>query len=371
MSAVAVLTDSARAQNLNNSSLATVDMHGQPVHIAVLRVPAPRFSPASAEHRGKVLVRVRAFSCNYRDQSMIMAAARKTEAAFYVIGSEFSAEVIAVGEDVQDLKPGDRIIPNCAYHGIIQGSPSGIPTNHASAEFQIHSPHRLIRIPDSMDWTTGAAFPIGAQTVYSMVRKIGAVEGTKVLVTAARSNTSLFAISALAAIKSNVYALTSSHDDTDKLLDLGAREVFIVDRSVPNLAMDQRVRETAQQIGGFNAVIDPFFDVYLGKVIPVMAPDSRYVTCGLWEQYSRPSQEASAVAGEMYRMALINAMLNNVQIICNCIGVTEDMQRALRDYDEKRLPVIIDTVCSGLDAGAFLERTYGGHGHFGKIVFQY
>jgi len=371
MRAVAILTESARPHCTNNSSLATFNMHGQPVHIAMLRVPAPKFSPASAEHRNKVLVRTRAFSCNYRDQSMIMSAAQKAKDAFYVIGSEFSAEVIAVGEDVQDLDPGHRVIPNCAYHGMIRGVQSGIPTNHASAEFQIHTSNSLIRIPDSMDWTTGAAFPIGAQTVYSMVRKIGAGPGSNVLVTAARSNTSLFAITALSGIGSNVYALTSSQVDTDKLLNLGAKEVFIVERSVPNLLMDPRVRETVQQIGGFNAVIDPFFDVYLGKVLPVMAPDSRYITCGLWEQYSMPGKEADAIAGEMYRKALVNAMFNNVHIICNCIGTTKDLQRALTDYGEARLPVIIDTVCTGQNVGSFLERTFGSHGHFGKIVFQY
>jgi len=222
-----------------------------------------------------------------------------------------------------------------------------------------------------MDWITGAAFPIGAQTVYSMVRKIGARPGLNVLVTAARSNTSLFAISALSAIGSNVYALTSSQQDTEKLLSLGAKEVFAVERSVSKLLMDERVRETVERIGGFNAVIDPFFDAYLGKVLPTMAPDSRYITCGLFEQYTVPGKEANAVAGEMYRNALINAMLNNVHIIGNCIGTTKDLQHALTDYERERLPVIIDTVYTGHNVGAFLERTYGSHSRFGKIVFQY
>lgn len=371
MSAVAVLTDAARPLYADNPSATTFNMHGQPVHIARLRLPAPGFSPASLEHRNKVLVRTRAFSCNYRDQSMIISTARKREAGFYVIGSEFSAEVVAVGEDVQDLHPGDRVIPNCAYLGMIRNVASGIPTNHASAEFQIHAPHRLQRIPDSMDWTTGAAFPIGAQTVYSMVRKIGAVSGSNVLVTAARSNTSLFAISALSAIGANVYALTSSQNDTEKLLRLGAKEVFIVDRLVSNLLDDTRIRETVQKIGGFNGVIDPFFDIYLGKVLPLMAPDSKYITCGLYEQYTVPGKEANAIAGEMYRKALISAMLNNIHIICNCIGTTKDLERALNDYHEERLPVVIDTVYSGHNVGAFLDRTYGSHGHFGKIVFHY
>jgi hypothetical protein len=53
----------------------TVNLSGVPVTISILETPAPRFD-ADAPHRArKALVRVRAISCSFRDQSVIFEAA--------------------------------------------------------------------------------------------------------------------------------------------------------------------------------------------------------------------------------------------------------------------------------------------------------
>jgi len=92
----------------------TVELDGIPIQTTFLRSTPPVFNRQEQRNDTKVLVKVRAFSCNYRDQSLVFAAACRAEAAYYVIGSEFSGEVISVGAGVRELKPGDRIISNAA-----------------------------------------------------------------------------------------------------------------------------------------------------------------------------------------------------------------------------------------------------------------
>src|SRR5688500_2904546 len=76
------------------STFGAVAIHGVPARVGVLERPDPAFDAADPGNARKVLVRVRAFSCNYRDRAQIYKLARFGAAAdFYVLGSEFAGEV--------------------------------------------------------------------------------------------------------------------------------------------------------------------------------------------------------------------------------------------------------------------------------------
>jgi D-arabinose 1-dehydrogenase-like Zn-dependent alcohol dehydrogenase len=68
---------------------------------------------------------------------------------------------------------------------------------------------------------------------------------------------------------------------------------------------------------------------------------------------------------------LISVMIKNLHIIGNCIGLTSDLQAALDDYDRGTLKVAVDSVYSGHEVGAFLDRTYNARDRFGKVIYQY
>ena len=79
------------------------------------------------------------------------------------------------------------------------GVREGVPTNAAASEFEVFHPTKLIRLPPEMSYEAAAAFSLGAQTAYSMARKLELAPGMNILVTAAKSNTALFSISVLRA----------------------------------------------------------------------------------------------------------------------------------------------------------------------------
>ena len=67
-----------------------------PVSCGIVETPEPQFDVEKPGSESSVLFRVKAFSLNYRDKNRIFSMVTKgTETGFYVIGSEFVAEVLA------------------------------------------------------------------------------------------------------------------------------------------------------------------------------------------------------------------------------------------------------------------------------------
>jgi NADPH:quinone reductase-like Zn-dependent oxidoreductase len=356
-----------------NALIDVIQMEGVEVHCALVYTPDPQFDRLAPENRSNVLIKVRAFSCNYRDKGQILKmATRGPNNTFYVVGSEFVGEVLAVGSEVTGLRIGDRVIGNNSYpKADVEGVPGGIPTNHASKEYQVLHSAKLIKIPPTMSDEVAAGFSIGAQTNYSMIRKLNLQPGENVLVTAATSNTSLFAINALRQYPVQVYATSTSGRCEAELKAMGVKQLFQIDLKQAAFFEDETMREVAVKLGGFNAVIDPFYDLYLGKVVSVMAPGGRYVTCGYYEQYQSYIDKESPVQKQNGGVIMSTAMMGNMQIIGNCIGVTEDLRQAIADYAADAYPVVIDSVWSGQQVGAFFERTYNAPNRFGKIIYKY
>ena len=351
-------------------------LEGRRLACALKQVDAPVFDAAAPENAGKVLVRKRGFSFNYRDRALMLSlAVNGPPGSFYGFGSDFVAEVLSVGPAVTGLAAGDRVIGNAAYpESGAAGVAAGVPANSASRELQVFPAVKLMKIPDSMNDEVAAGFTIGAQTSYSMVRKIGIAPGDPVLVTAARSNTSLFAIAALARRGAIVHASTTSRRDDAALRAAGVAGIIHLDRAAaPDFAAHPVCQGVLRSHGGYAAVVDPFFDLYLVPALAVMAFGARYTTCGMHDQHSHLVGAGAAPAIQASGAnPLVTVMMKNLSVIGNCIGLSEDLALAVADHAAGRFPVIVDSVFRDSDgAAAFLERSYNAPDRFGKTVFLY
>ena len=97
------------------------------------------------------------------------------------IGLEAAGEVVAVGEGVSEVKPGDRV----AYAGVPIG---------AYAEVRNIPAHRLLKLPDSIDFRTGAAMMLQGLTAAYLLRRTYRVQaGDAVLIHAAAGGVGLIA----------------------------------------------------------------------------------------------------------------------------------------------------------------------------------
>ena len=98
----------------------------------------------------------------------------------FVAGTEGAGEVVAVGPGVTDFKVGDR----GAYAGALGGY----------AEERVMPADRLVKLPDSIDYKTGAAMMLQGMTVRYLLRetyKVG--QGTTLLLHAAAGGVGLIA----------------------------------------------------------------------------------------------------------------------------------------------------------------------------------
>jgi NADPH:quinone reductase-like Zn-dependent oxidoreductase len=361
-----------------DSFVDSLEIEGIKVNCGIIHTKDITFSSTDPDFSNHVLFQVKAFSCNYRDKRLIINTATNAPPnRFNAIGSEFVGVVLDVGTDVTDLKPGDRVIANNCYpdSGVL-GLPPGVPTNHASKEFRILHQAKLLKIPSIMPDDVAASFSIGGQTSYSMIRKLQIQPEQNILVTAAKSNTSLFVLHALQKYRQQmgirVYALTSSSKFMDKIQAIGVDQVVQIQ---PNSEtwIDP---ETAQSIleetkGGFNGIIDPFFDLHIAKMLPVMKSEAKYITCGIYDQFSDLTGTQSPNIGISPQYLLYIAMINNLSIIGNCIGLTSDLAEAVEDYAQGNLPVVVDSVYKDRDIAPFFDRMYNSPDRFGKVVYSY
>jgi NADPH:quinone reductase len=139
-------------------------------------LPKPEAAP------NQVLIRVRASSLNRAD---VGVAAGHQHGRVGGIGSriglECSGEVEAVGRDVKDFKPGDRVM----------GSAPG-----SYAEYVVADPGRIARIPaNNMTYEQAACLPVALQTLHNAIVTAGRFKrGETLLIQGASSGVGLMGL---------------------------------------------------------------------------------------------------------------------------------------------------------------------------------
>jgi NADPH:quinone reductase len=141
--------------------------------VEVRDVPKPKPGPS------QVLVRVRAAGLNRAD--LIMASGHMHGSAGgpgTVLGLEFAGEVEAVGSDVKEIKPGDRVM--CSGNG-------------GYAEYAVTDWGRVSAIPaNNMSYEQAATLPVAMQTMHNALITAGRLKaGETVLIQGASSGVGL------------------------------------------------------------------------------------------------------------------------------------------------------------------------------------
>lgn len=81
-------------------------------------------------------------------------------------GHEWSGEVVQVGRQVRELRPGDRVVGEC----VIGTEHFGFSISGAAAEFFVAKESWLHRLPDNLSWTQGALVEPFSCGYYATVR---------------------------------------------------------------------------------------------------------------------------------------------------------------------------------------------------------
>ena len=187
---------------------------------------------------GQVVVRMRAASLNYRDQPMVKGGYHTPAPGAFIPLSDGAGEVIAVGEGVTRVKPGDRVCPTFFQVWIDAKPPAGFgalggPRDGVLAEQVLVHEDGLVKIPDYLSFEEAACLPCAALTAWNALFGVGRPlkAGQSVLVQGT-GGVSIFALQFARAAGARVIATSSSDAKIERLKAMGA-EACINYRTTP------------------------------------------------------------------------------------------------------------------------------------------
>ncbi len=193
-----------------------------------------------------VLVDVRASSVNAKDWHLIrgrpyfarlMTGLRTPKRA--VPGTDVAGVVVAVGQSVTELRPGDEVF----------GAVSG-----AFAEYVAGRVRNFVVKPANLTFEQAAAIPVAAITALQALRDKGRVEaGQRALILGAGGGVGSFAVQIAKAYGAAVTAATST-GNLDCVRSIGADEV--IDYTRENATRSGRQYDLILDVGGYGSLSD-------------------------------------------------------------------------------------------------------------------
>jgi NADPH:quinone reductase-like Zn-dependent oxidoreductase len=145
--------------------------------------------PAVAPATGEVLVRVRAVSFNYRDLLLVQGSYNPKLKLPRIPCSDGAGEVVAVGDGVNSLRPGDRVasifmqnwlegpIDRAKSRGALGGDIDGM-----LAEYVVLKETGLVPIPEHLSFQEAATLPCAGVTAWNALRAANLPPGATVLI---------------------------------------------------------------------------------------------------------------------------------------------------------------------------------------------
>src|SRR5690606_23796243 len=176
---------------------------------------------------------------------------------------------------------------------------------------------------------------------------------------AATSNTSLAVIKLLTKYKVNIFAISQTREFKDRLTELGVCRIF----------EPAEVSSKNIHFMHFDAVVDPFYDIYMEKVTPFIKNGGKYISCGLYQQ-NKYYKSIDSLKEGMYHI-FNRCLTNNISLIGNCLGTVQDLSDVIDDVADNRFDILIDSVYTVDSAEEFISKSFHKISKLGKVIFRY
>ena len=258
-------------------------------------LPEPEAGP------GEVLIAPKAWSINYRD--FAVAAGKYFGGALKqpaIPLSDGAGEVLAVGEGVTSVKPGDRVQgsffldwvdgPQVMGRALGDGSGPGM-----LAEKVVLPEQAVVKIADTLDFAQAACLPCAGVTAWNALtrgRVLEAGERVLVLGTGGVSAISLLLAKAMGA---EVIATSSSDEKLSRVKAMGA-DYLINYKKTPEWGA-----EVKERFGGAHEVIEVGGTGTLGQSMNALAAEGEIALIGVLAEGEPPSPRQLMMSGSSIR----------------------------------------------------------------------
>ena len=241
--------------------------------------PAPPVGP------GEVRIAVKAAGINFADTMARVGLYPDAPKPPCVMGYEVSGTIESVGEGVDTLAIGDRVIAGTRFGG--QAELVTVPADQALA------------LPERLSFEQGAAFPVNYGTAYAALVVVGSMrEGTRVLIHAAAGGVGIAATQIARNAGAEIFG-TASPAKHDAIRAQGVKH-----------AIDYRSQDFETEVmritsgEGVDLVIDAKGPTSFRKDYRVLRPGGRLVMYGISEASTETGRDIPAMLRALAKMPL-------------------------------------------------------------------
>ncbi len=309
----------------------------QPMTVAV-PVPGP----------GEVLIKVAFAGVNRPDVVQRQGKYPPPPGASPLPGLEVSGQVVALGEGVTELEPGQKVCALVAGGGY--------------AQYCLAKVGACLPVPDSLPLDEAAALPETLFTVWHNVFERGwARDGETILIHGGTSGIGTMATMLCRQFGLTVIVTCGSPDKCARALEIGA------DHAIDYKARDF-VEEVARITGGrgVDLVLDMIAGDYVARNLKCLAPDGRHVTIAV---QGGVKAEVNMAVVMTRRYTLTGSTLRPRTDSFKALLAQEIRANAWPLFEDGVLRPVMDTRFQLIEAAAAHARMEAGD-HVGKIVLE-
>ncbi|WP_334183275.1 NAD(P)H-quinone oxidoreductase [Novosphingobium sp.] len=309
----------------------------QPMTVAV-PVPGP----------GEVLIKVAFAGVNRPDVVQRQGKYPPPPGASPLPGLEVSGQVVALGEGVTELEPGQKVCALVAGGGY--------------AQYCLAKVDACLPVPDSLSLDEAAALPETLFTVWHNVFERGwARDGETILIHGGTSGIGTMATMLCRQFGLTVIVTCGSPDKCARALEIGA------DHAIDYKASDF-VEEVARITGGrgVDLVLDMIAGDYVARNLKCLAPDGRHVTIAV---QGGVKAEVNMAVVMTRRYTLTGSTLRPRTDSFKALLAQEIRANAWPLFEDGVLRPVMDTRFPLIEAAAAHARMEAGD-HVGKIVLE-
>lgn len=322
-------------------------------NLEFIDAPEPKTGPA------EVLIRVHAVSLNYRDLMITLGRYNPKMALPRIPVSDGVGEIVAIGEDVTEVKAGQRVagifMQNWLdgagtaqkHRGALGGDIDGM-----LAEYVVLPESGVVPIPDHLSWEEAATLPCAAVTAWNAVVHAGRIKTGDTVVIQGTGGVSIFALQFAKALGARVLGTSSSDEKLRRASELGLDE-SVNYKQTPDWAkwvLEQTNGEGADlvvEVGGAGTFAQSLKAVRVGGTVAQI---------GVLSQTDEP-------------LNIVPILHKQIHIQGIYVGSRADFIEMNKAITHTNLKPIVDEVFAFDQAKAALRRMEAGK-HFGKLVIR-
>jgi len=272
-----------------------------------------------------------------------------------ILGRELAGTVVEIGPDVTEFAPGQRVVALPAVQTRATGLPGSKEYTGCYAEYSLARPQDTRRLPDGIDWVSGAATPWAALTAWYVLAAAQVKAGESVLVQAGASGVGTFAVQFAKILGARVFATAGSEEKCSRVGELGAEAVI-------NYRQKDFASELMRLTGGrgVDAVLETVAGEALKKSLRILAPGGRLIALGSLSGGARDLPATLAEGRKAARFSITAFLMQETRAIAQLDKIFEWVQAG-------QVRVLVDRVFPLAEVAA-AHRYIAERQNFGKVV---